>query len=443
MGRIFISAGHYVGDPGARTASGTTEAQEMMLTRDLVVRELESRGVEFLSVPDTLDLVPTIQWINARAVSGDVALELHGNSFNGSAQGTEAFYINGNNERQKNAKMLLDTLIKQVPGLVNRGAKPDNSGVHPRLAFCRNVAIPSVLIELCFLDNPQDLALLQNQRDLFAKGLADGLVQWSQQIPQNAPPAIFPMIDIKINDQLYEDKGIIVNNNSFIPIDLVDRLGIDIAQAPNIRRISQGGIVYVKAIELQQFNVSISFDSQTKTVILNTVPRTLLGQIDRIMNRGNTSKEQLTQFLKINNEKAVDEFADLPELYIKEAAIEGVNHDIAFCQMCLETGFLRFGGDVEPEQNNFCGLGAVGGGVKGASFEDAKTGVKAHIQHLKAYASIEPIAQPPIVDPRFNLVRRGIAPLVDDLSGRFATDLQYGTKIMALLRRLYAIAGLL
>ncbi|HEY9710598.1 MAG TPA: N-acetylmuramoyl-L-alanine amidase [Oculatellaceae cyanobacterium] len=443
MGRIFISAGHYVGDPGARTASGTTEAQEMMLTRDLVVRELESRGVEFLSVPDTLDLVPTIQWINARAVSGDVALELHGNSFNGSARGTEAFYINGNNERQKNAKMLLDTLIKQVPSLVNRGAKPDNSSVHPRLAFCRDVAIPSVLIELCFLDNPQDLALLQNQRDLFAKGLADGLVQWSKQIPQNPPPVIFPMIDIKINDQLYEDKGIIVNNNSFIPIDLVDRLGIDIAQAPNIRRISQGGIVYVKAIELQQFNVSISFDSQTKTVILNTVPRTLLGQIDRIMNRGNTSKEQLTQFLKINNEKALDEFADLPELYIKEAAIEGVNHDIAFCQMCLETGFLRFGGDVEPEQNNFCGLGAVGGGVKGASFEDAKTGVKAHIQHLKAYASIEPIAQPPIVDPRFNLVRRGIAPLVDDLSGRFAADLQYGTKIMALLRRLYAIAGLL
>lgn len=443
MGRIFISAGHYLGDPGASTASGTTEAQEMMLTRDLVVRELESRGVEFLSVPDDINLVPTIGWINARSLPGDIALELHGNSANGSARGTEAFYIDGNNERQKNAEMLLDALIKQVPGLINRGAKPDNNSQFPRLAFCRDVAIPSVLIELCFLDNLQDIALLQNQRTLFAKGLADGLVQWSKQTSQNPPPATFPIIDIKINDQLYEDKGIMVNNNSFIPIDLVDRLGIDIAQAPNLRRISQGGIVYVKAIELQQFNVSISFDSQIITVILNTISRTILGKIDQIMSRGNTSEEQLTKFLKINNDKGLDQFLDLPKLYIKEAALEGVNHDIAFCQMCLETGFLGFGGDVEPEQNNFCGLGTVGGGVKGASFEDAQTGVKAHIQHLKAYGSIEPIAQPPIVDPRFHLVQRGIAPLVDDLSGRFATDLQYGAKILSILRRLYTIAGLL
>jgi hypothetical protein len=189
--------------------------------------------------------------------------------------------------------------------------------------------------------------------------------------------------------------------------------------------------------------ISADFDSETKTAILNTVPRTLLGQTDRIMGRGNTSEEALTKFLKINNEKALEHFPDLPKLYIEEAAREGINHDIAFCQMCLETGFLRFGGDVEPEQNNFCGLGTIGGGVKGAFFPDAKTGVKAHIQHLKAYASTEPIAQPPVVDPRFHLVQRGIAPVVDGLSGRFATDLQYGAKIMAILRRFYTMAGLL
>jgi hypothetical protein len=69
--------------------------------------------------------------------------------------------------------------------------------------------------------------------------------------------------------------------------------------------------------------------------------------------------------------------------------------------------------------------------------------VKAHIQHLKAYTSIEPIAHPPIVDPRFNLVQRGIASLVDNLSGRWAGDTQYGTKITSLVKQLYRALSLL
>ncbi|KYC36955.1 hypothetical protein WA1_45730 [Scytonema hofmannii PCC 7110] len=107
--------------------------------------------------------------------------------------------------------------------------------------------------------------------------------------------------------------------------------------------------------------------------------------------------------------------------------------------MCLETGFLRFHGDVQPSQNNFCGLGAIGGGVKGASFPDIQTGIKAHIQHLKAYASTESVKYSKIVDPRFSLVERGIAPLATNLSGRWARDPEYGTKILALTKRLLEI----
>ncbi|MCF4965641.1 hypothetical protein [Nostoc sp. CMAA1605] len=93
---------------------------------------------------------------------------------------------------------------------------------------------------------------------------------------------------------------------------------------------------------------------------------------------------------------------------------------------------------IEASQNNFCGLGTTGGGVKGASFPDARTGVKAHIQHLKAYASEDPVLSP-IVDPRFNLVKRGIAVLVTDLSGLWAVDKNYGDKILAVRRRLFEI----
>jgi N-acetylmuramoyl-L-alanine amidase len=445
MGQIFLSAGHYLNDSGT-VAFGTTEAKEMMLLRDLVAKELEAKQAAFISVPDTIDLKPTIEWINSKAKNGDVAVELHCNSANGIARGTEAFFIDGNQQRKKDAELLLEALLQEVPELnlsgklLSRGAKPDTESPHGRLGFCRQVAVPSILIELCFLDNKQDLELLQQHRDRFAKGLAKGLMQWSNQTPQDKLDSTdFPQINIRIKEHDYKEKGILVNENSFIPIDLVELLGIQIANNSDVRQIRYGNIVYVKAVDLQPFNIAIRWDRETKTVILNTVTRTILERSDQIMGFGNASEAQMKSFLDDNNEAALKQFPTLPKLYIEQAEIEGVNHDIAFCQMCLETGFLRFGGQVKPEQNNFCGLGAVDGGAAGASFPDPNTGVKAHIQHLKAYASTAPIKQLPIVDPRFDLVTRGMFSSVHDLAGRWASDREYGIKIMALMRRLHGV----
>lgn len=167
--------------------------------------------------------------------------------------------------------------------------------------------------------------------------------------------------------------------------------------------------------------------------------RVLTGRIDRIMGDGATSEVQLLRLLRLNK-APLNLYGDLPAIYREEAAIEGVNYDIAFCQMCLETGFLQFGGDVKPEQNNFGGIGAIGNGVRGDSFSDRRIGVRAQIQHLKAYATTKPLVQP-LVDPRFSLVKRGTAPLLGQLSGRWAEDTNYDKKIMAILRRLYNLSG--
>jgi hypothetical protein len=144
-------------------------------------------------------------------------------------------------------------------------------------------------------------------------------------------------------------------------------------------------------------------------------------------------------FLKANNERALNAFPDLAKLYRQEAKIEGVNHDIAFCQMCLETDFLRFGKAVPPGNNNFAGLGSLEKG-KYAVFATYQEGVMAHIQHLKAYGSLEPLVGE-IIDTRFHLIRRGIAPKISQLSGRWSADLSYGEKLLALLMRLYESAG--
>lgn len=159
-----------------------------------------------------------------------------------------------------------------------------------------------------------------------------------------------------------------------------------------------------------------------------------------IMGKGLVPPEVLGHFLlEAHPEASRQEVMILARIYTEEAAIEAVNHDIAFVQMCLETGFLRFGGLVNADMHNYCGLGSIGPGQEGEHFPDARTGIRAHIQHLKAYASDEALVQE-LVDPRYRFVKYGTAPSIHDLGGRWASDKSYGSKLQDLLQRLYQYA---
>ncbi|HLO86858.1 MAG TPA: N-acetylmuramoyl-L-alanine amidase [Nostocaceae cyanobacterium] len=449
MGRIFISAAHggrEAGgtDPGA-IAGGTTEAKEMILLRDLIVAELRARNFEVLAVPDDLSAAQTISWINSRARAKDIAVEIHSDAASSpTVRGASVYYISNNDQRRKNAETLLTGLISRVPQIPNRGVKSDTESGLGQISFCRLTSIAALYLQVGFLSNPDDRLLLQTRRRDFALGIADGLVSWSRIIdPNPGTPVdpVYPEINISINGQNYAEKGVLINGNAYIPIDLVDRLRVDLSTAPEVRRLTYRRVVYIKAIELRDYHVAVNWDNTSRTVSLRSILSVCSGQIDRIISNGATSEVQLQIFLRNNNSNALVQFPDLPKLYREEAAIEGVSYDIAFCQMCVETGFLRFGDDIKPQQNNFAGLGTVGGS-EAASFPSARIGVRAHIQHLKAYASLEPLVLEE-VDPRFRFVTRGIAPTVDQLSGRWSADLDYGTKIKAMLRRLYESAGLL
>ena len=164
-----------------------------------------------------------------------------------------------------------------------------------------------------------------------------------------------------------------------------------------------------------------------------------------IMGTGLIFPENMAAFLLNHNWEADRDFVrDLAFIYVEEASIEGVNHDTAFAQMCLETGFLSYRGLVTPDMNNFCGLGATGlpgpdGPERGNVFPDPRTGVRAHIQHLKAYATEEPLEQE-LVDPRYRWVRLGSSPAIKGLAGTWAVDLSYADKINSILNRLYIYA---
>lgn len=155
-----------------------------------------------------------------------------------------------------------------------------------------------------------------------------------------------------------------------------------------------------------------------------------------IASRGRAKVYQLIRFFTETNPRiSISYLTQLARAYIYEAEAEGINSDIAFCQMAHETNYLRFGDNVQPEQNNFCGLGATKNGEPGFSFPSVEIGVRAHIQHLKAYANAQPLRKK-LVDPRFDRVSRGQAPYVEYLAGTWATDPQYGVKLKQKLQAL-------
>jgi flagellum-specific peptidoglycan hydrolase FlgJ len=161
-----------------------------------------------------------------------------------------------------------------------------------------------------------------------------------------------------------------------------------------------------------------------------------------LLGRGQTDAEKLAAFLLMVNSNADPKFVrQLSRIYVEEAALEGIDHDVAFAQMCLETGFLRFGGLVTFDMNNFCGLGSTGPGVPGERFPSPQIGVRAQIQHLKGYATEVPPSQE-LVDPRYKYVRYGSAPTIKGLAGTWAADLRYAEKIASVLQRMYAISNI-
>ena len=121
------------------------------------------------------------------------------------------------------------------------------------------------------------------------------------------------------------------------------------------------------------------------------------------------------------------------KILYEEATSEGISPEVLYAQVMKETGYLKFGNLVKPEQCNFGGLGATGAGKPGYTFESVRIGLRAQVQHLKAYATDEPLNKT-CVDPRFGYVKRGCAPKTTDLNGKWAVPgIGYGESINSIV----------
>jgi N-acetylmuramoyl-L-alanine amidase len=148
--------------------------------------------------------------------------------------------------------------------------------------------------------------------------------------------------------------------------------------------------------------------------------------------------------------------AEIAKAFFSLAPKYGIDPMRAISQSVLETGWFKFiNSSVKPEQHNYCGLGATGGGVAGAAFDTIELGVIAQLQHLYAYGCKNALpAGEAVVDPRFDKVTRGIAQYWEQLAGRWAVPgfdgdsaeaavtagTTYGQKIDSVYKRIVATA---
>ena len=222
-----------------------------------------------------------------------------------------------------------------------------------------------------------------------------------------------------------------------------------VSTAPRIIKIAQKGETKStpksnKQATAKQSNMLVEKDG--KSYFLGTELPADYKKIS-IFGEAEATKKQAVAYIKQANPKvrldcSVEELVDL---YWQEAEREEVRPDLALAQSLVETGTYAYGGDVHHKQNNFCGLGTTGGGVKGASFKTPELGVRAHIQHLLAYTQ-KKRPQTKIVDPRYELahnirLERGLVDTWYGLNGTWAMGSLYCEKIMATYQKMLAMPG--
>ncbi|KJR47711.1 N-acetylmuramoyl-L-alanine amidase [Desulfosporosinus sp. I2] len=403
--KLCIDPGHGGYDSGA-VGNGL---QEKDLTLDICLKLksiLEYNGINII-LTRAGDYAPEYQNnlngdLSARvkiaeAAQVDLFLSVHINA--GGGTGVEVL-ISGTGGRAETAANKVLPYLVQAGGWANRGVKTQNVFV------LRETSMPAILTENGFIDQVKDTANLkdpnfrQSLAVAHAKGICDYFgVQYKEPVSnteQSTPNVMY---------------RVILDGVQAMALSSQESAITTVKEAVN-RGQSTKGIVQRTSDGVNVFEYVAPLAAQ-KTSIMGVETITV---------------EQCRQFLIKNNPSA----PDIVPFYKSNGELLGIRWGYAVAQMILETGYLKFGGDVKADQNNFVGIGAIGGGAPGASFSSQEEGVLAHLEHLFAYASIEPLPNGiPKVDPRFNLVKRGSCPNWEDLNENWAVPgLKYGEDIV-------------
>ena len=182
--RIYIDQGHNPVNPNAGAEGNGLREQNLVYTIGVELAQLLRQNGNFevrLSrpTPETQLGSSTNSSLAARVNEAngwgaDYFISLHTNaSTSPSAGGSEALVFS----RPSSAASLAADILRglnEATGIRNRGVK-----VRSGLYVLRKTAMPAVLVELAFISNPAEAALMRDRPDLFARGVYDGILDFT------------------------------------------------------------------------------------------------------------------------------------------------------------------------------------------------------------------------------------------------------------------------
>lgn len=179
-GVVTIDAGHGIDTAGKRTPDGIREWTLNDAIADVIEQVLNDNGVETIRVDDPTGVsdIPLIERSNQiNGINPSLHLSIHHNALTdgqwGEWGGTETFVKSPNNEANSLAKEIANS-ISNLTGMKNRGAKYDS------LHMTREVRVPSVLVEVGFMDSTTDYQIITDstQQERIGEAIANEVLNW-------------------------------------------------------------------------------------------------------------------------------------------------------------------------------------------------------------------------------------------------------------------------
>jgi N-acetylmuramoyl-L-alanine amidase len=322
----------------------------------------------------------------------DLFVAIHINA--GGGTGEEILIVGKGGRAEIAANKVLPFLIS-AGGWGNRGVKTQN------VLVLRETSMPAILTENGFIDNAGDATKLKdpNFRKALAVAHAKGFcdyfgIQFKPEI-------------------LYR---VILDGKQTMALTSQDNA---IAE---VKKVVESGQATYGVVQRNTDGVNV-FEYR--------IPQTLK---TIIMGKETITLEQCRQYLAKYNPNA----PDIIPFYKKKGELLGIRWGYAVAQMLKETAYLKFGGMVLAQQNNYGGIGPFGGADHGATFSTQEEGVLAHLEHVYAYSSIDRLPVGVLkVDPRFDLVKRGSCPNWEDLNGHWAIPgIGYGEDVVRIYKEI-------
>lgn len=184
MPKIYIDQGHNPSSPNTGAEGNGLREQDVTYVVGQELAELLRRSGNYevrLSrpTPDTQLGNSNTGSLRARvndanSWGADYFISIHTNaSDQSSASGVEAYAYSRGSRAFALGEEIVNGIVN-VTGLRDRGMK-----VRPGLYVLKNTAMPAVLVEIGFITNPGDAALMRDDPELFAEGIYRGIVDYT------------------------------------------------------------------------------------------------------------------------------------------------------------------------------------------------------------------------------------------------------------------------